>query len=85
MPFFPDVAHRHNYPVTCLDHICLQVYYMLHKTVSEMNPFTSYPAAKHRKRNKFAIIDMREKPADLFLCTTRASTSAPAIILLTYM
>ena len=49
MPFFPDVAHRHNYPVTCLDHICLQVYYMLHKTVSEMNPFTSYPAAKHQK------------------------------------
>ena len=47
------------------------------------HPFTSNPAAKRLKHSKFAITDMREKPADLFCCTTRASTLAPTIILLT--
>ena len=36
-----------------------------------MHPFTSYPAAKHPKLNKFAITDMLEKPVDFFYCTTR--------------
>ena len=47
------------------------------------HPFTSYSTAKHSKHSKFAITDMREKPADLFRCTTRASALAPAIILQT--
>ena len=32
--------------------------------VRKMRPFTSYHAAKHSKHSKFAITDMREKPAD---------------------
>ena len=51
----------------------------------EKTPITSYPAAKHPNHNKFAITDMREKPAYFsFYWTTRASTSAPPTILLTY-
>ena len=30
-------------------------------------PFTGYPAAKHPKHNKYAIIDIREKPVNSFL------------------
>ena len=36
-----------------------------------------------QKHRKFAITDMREKPAHLIYCTTQTSTLAPAIILLT--
>ena len=46
------------------------------------HPFTSYPAEKPLKPSKFAITDMQKKPVDPFYCTTRASTFAPAIILL---
>ena len=44
-------------------------------------PFTSYPVAKQPKHSKFAITDMRQKPVELFYCTTRASTLT--LILLT--
>ena len=47
------------------------------------NPFTSYPAAKHPKHNKFAVTDIREKPVDLFNNTAQASTLTLAIILQT--
>ena len=47
------------------------------------HPFASFPAAKHLSHSKFDITDMREKPAGLFYCTTRALTLAPAICLLT--
>ena len=30
-------------------------------------PFTSYPAVKHSKHNRFAITDMRKKPVDFFI------------------
>ena len=45
------------------------------------HPFTSYSTTNHLKHSKSAITDVREKTADLFSCTTRASTLAPAIIL----
>ena len=35
--------------------------------VRKKHPFTSYPAAKHPKRSKFAITDIREKPANFFI------------------
>ena len=47
------------------------------------HPFTGYPAAMHPNHSKFAITDMREKPANLFSCSTRASTLVSAITLLT--
>ena len=31
------------------------------------HPFTSYPVAKHLKRSKFVITDMREKPVNFFV------------------
>ena len=48
-----------------------------------MHPFTGYPAAKHSKRSKIAITDIREKPENFFHCSTRASTLVSAITLLT--
>ena len=47
------------------------------------HPFVSYPAAKHPKHSKFAIIDTREKPVNFFYCSTRALTLVSARILLT--
>ena len=46
-----------------------------------MHPFTSYIAAKHPKRSKFAITDTREKLVDFFCCTTWASTLSSARII----
>ena len=43
--------------------------------VRKRHPFTSYPAAKHPKRRKLAITDMREKPVEFFW--------SPAIIVAT--
>ena len=40
------------------------------------HPSSGYPAAKHPKHSKFAITDIREKPVNLFYCSTRASTFA---------
>ena len=37
---------------------------------TKKHPFTSYLAPKHPKRRKFAITDMREKPAEFVLCDT---------------
>ena len=45
------------------------------------HPFTGYPAVKHPKHSKFAIRDMREKPVNLFYCSTRASILVFAITL----
>ena len=42
-----------------------------------------YACKRHPKHIKFAVTNIREKPADLFPCTTRASTLAPTIILQT--
>ena len=39
--------------------------------------------AKHPKHSKFAIIDIREKPVNVFYCSTLASTLVSAITLLT--
>ena len=35
--------------------------------VKKKHPFKIYLAAKHPKRSKFAIIDIREKPANFFI------------------
>ena len=40
------------------------------------HPFTSYPAAKLPKHNKFAATDLLEKPVDFFNNTARASNFA---------
>ena len=44
--------------------------------------FTSYPAANHPKRSKFAITNMGETPVD-FLMYNMSVDLAPAIILAT--
>ena len=44
---------------------------------------SGYPAAKHPKHSKFAITDIREKPANFFYYSTRALTLVSATILLT--
>ena len=41
----------------------IEIYIYARKT----HPCTSYPAAKHPKHGKFAIIDIREKSGELFL------------------
>ena len=47
--------------------------------------FTTYHAAKHQKRNKLAVTNVREKPVNFFNETARASTLTPAIILQTWL
>ena len=43
---------------------------------------SGYPAVKHPKHSKFAIIDIQEKPVNFFCCSTRAPTLVFAITLL---
>ena len=46
---------------------------------------TCCPAAKHPKHNKLRVTEIREEPVDFFNATARASTFAPAIVLLTWL
>ena len=66
---------RDNGPITYFNDLCKPI--ELYIYARKKHPFTSYPAAKHPKRSKLAITNMRKKPVNLFYCTTRPSTLAP--------
>ena len=54
----------------------LYIFYYARKKL----PFTSYLAAKHPKHHKFAITNMREKPADFLLYNTSVDFSFSKIL-----
>ena len=52
--------------------------------VSAKAPIYMLPGSEASKCSKFRVTDIQEKPVDFFYGTTRGSTLAPKIILLTW-